>query len=284
MITNDVENYPGFEFITGPDLMQKMQLHAEKFGTKIKYQRIENIEKSQFEGKQYFILKDSENNIHYAWAIIIATGAKAKWLGLKSEEEYKGYGVSGCATCDAFFYKNKVVAVVGGGNTAVEEALFLTNFAKKVYLIHRKDHLKAEKIIQERLFKKTKGRDPQIEIIWNHVVDEVLGFINPENCHKKVSGIIIKNINSEDSKEIKLDGLFIAIGHEPNSLNFKNILEVKSNNYIFTHKGTTLTSCSGIFAAGDVQDDKYRQAITAAGTGCMAALDATAYLAELGIE
>ncbi|OEY86507.1 thioredoxin-disulfide reductase [Wolbachia pipientis] len=264
-ITTDVENYPGFALIQGPELMEQMRIHAENVGAKVIDDHIKNVKeynKSRFK---------STGNIsdYYSDAIIIAAGAQAKWLGLESEKKFQGYGVSACATCDGAFFRNKVVAVVGGGNTAVEEAIFLTRFAEKVILIHRRDVLRAEKVMQDRLFNNNK-----IEIIWNHVVEEILGTENP----KKVTSMVIKSIITRSLQEIKVDGVFIAIGHAPNTAIFKSLVEIDDQGYIITKPGTTLTSKDGVFAAGDVQDKVYRQAVVAAGTGCMAALDAEKFL------
>lgn len=272
MVTNDVENYPGFAEITGPELMDKIQKHAEKFGTQVIYDHIKQFEVVQKNGKNNFIMHGAKITYH-ASAVIIATGARAKWLGLSSETKYIGAGVSGCATCDGFFFKGKIVAVIGGGNTALEEALFLTNFASKVYLIHRRDQFKAEKILQDRVQKNSK-----IEVIWNHKTLEIIGNDSP----KKVTGLRLESMIDQKIKELELDGVFIAIGHEPNSQIFKDIvgLNIDSNNYLVTEAGSTKTGVDGLFAAGDIQDHVYRQAITSAGTGCMAALDAEKYLAE----
>lgn len=264
-ITTDVENYPGFVSIQGPELMEQMKLHAEKVGAQIvddEIKRVEQLDKQQF--RSLGNLGDYHSN-----AIIIASGAQAKWLGLDGEKKFQGYGVSACATCDGAFFRNKVVSVVGGGNTAVEEAIFLTRFARKVILIHRRDTLRAEKVMQDRLFKNDK-----IEIIWDHAVEEILGEENP----KKVTDIVIKSTKTGNTQEMKVDGIFIAIGHVPNTGLFKDLVEVDAQGYIITEPGTTLTSRPGIFAAGDVQDKVYRQAVVAAGTGCMAALDAEKFL------
>ncbi|MDN5247722.1 PREDICTED: thioredoxin reductase-like [Rhagoletis zephyria] len=266
-ITTDVENYPGFISIQGPELMEQMRLHAEKVGAKIVDDEIKSVK--QLDGCKF---KSYGNyNDYHSDAIIIASGAQARWLGLESEKKFQGYGVSACATCDGAFFRNKVVAVVGGGNTAVEEAIFLTRFAKKVMLIHRRDKLRAEKIMQDRLFKNDK-----IEIIWDHAIEEILGEENP----KRVTSIVIKSTKEESAQEIKVDGVFIAIGHAPNTGVFKGFVEMDEQGYITTKSGTTLTSRSGVFAAGDVQDKIYRQAVVAAGTGCMAALDAEKFLEE----
>ncbi|PPR37542.1 MAG: Thioredoxin reductase [Alphaproteobacteria bacterium MarineAlpha6_Bin4] len=267
-ITTDVENYPGFkDVIQGPWLMDQMKAQAENVGTKIIN---DTISECNFKSKPFKLVGDSRN-VYNGKTIIIATGATARWLGIKSEEKYKGYGVSACATCDGFFFKNKIVAVIGGGNTAVEEALYLTLHAKKVFLIHRRDKLRAEKILQERLFKNKK-----IEVIWNSVVEEINGDENP----KKVTGIKILNKKVNKSKLINLNGIFIAIGHDPATNIFKNKIKLDKEGYILTKPGSTQTNIPGIFAAGDVADKIYRQAVTAAGMGCMAALDAEKYTAE----
>ena len=267
-ITTDVENYPGFkDVIQGPWLMDQMKAQAESVGTKIIN---DTITECNFKSKPFELIGDSKS-IYYGKTIIIATGATARWLGIKSEEKFKGYGVSACATCDGFFFKNKIVAVVGGGNTAVEEALYLTLHAKKVFLIHRRDKLRAEKILQERLFKNKK-----IEIIWDSVVEEIHGNENP----KKVIGISIKNKKINKSKSIDLDGVFVAIGHDPATNIFKNKIKLDNEGYILTKPGSTETNIPGVFAAGDVTDKIYRQAVTAAGMGCMAALDAEKYIAK----
>jgi thioredoxin reductase (NADPH) len=212
------------------------------------------------------------DDIYEADSVIIATGAQAKWLGLESEKKFQGFGVSGCATCDGFFFKNKNVIVVGGGNSAVEEALYLTNHASKVYVVHRRDKFKSEKILQDRLFK-----NPKIEVIWNHALDEVLGTENP----KSVTGARLKNTIDGSTRELKIDGIFIAIGHRPNSDIFKGSgLDIDAEGYIITKKGSPKTNIEGVFAAGDIQDKIYRQAVTSAGTGCMAALDAEKFLAH----
>ncbi|WP_425384421.1 thioredoxin-disulfide reductase [Wolbachia endosymbiont (group B) of Eupithecia inturbata] len=267
-ITTDVENYPGFISIQGPELMEQKRLHAEKAGARIIDDEIKSVE--QLEGSGEYGFKSFGNsNDYYSDSIIIASGAQAKWLGLESEKKFQGYGVSACATCDGAFFKNKVVAVIGGGNTAVEEAIFLTRFAKEVILIHRRDKLRAEKVMQDRLFKNDK-----IKVIWNHTVEQVLGEENP----KKVTGVTIKSTETKKIQELKVDGVFIAIGHAPNTFIFKGFVEMDQQGYIITKPGTTLTSRAGVFAAGDVQDKVYRQAVVAAGTGCMAALDAEKFL------
>ncbi|MEC9393053.1 MAG: thioredoxin-disulfide reductase [Pseudomonadota bacterium] len=267
-ITTDVENYPGFaDVVQGPWLMEQMKEQAISVGTNIIFDTIINVDLSK---KPYQLISDSEN-IYTCDALIIATGAQAKWLGIESEDKFKGYGVSACATCDGFFYKDKKVIVVGGGNTAVEEALFLTNFANEVKLIHRRDNLRAEKILQSRL-----KENKKIEIIWDTELTEIIGSEDPLS----VNGALLLNKKSNETKKIETDGIFIAIGHSPSSSIFKNQLNMNDNGYIDTKPDSTKTSIEGIFAAGDVTDEKYRQAVTAAGMGCMAALEAESYLAE----
>ena len=264
-ITTDVENYPGFSSpIQGPWLMEQMINQAKEVGCQVFEDNIKNVD---FSTKPYKLFT-TNNKIFLAKSVIISTGASAKWLGLSSEKEYTGFGVSACATCDAFFFKNKTVAVVGGGNTAVEEALFLTKFASEVLLIHRRDKLRAEKVLQHRLFKNKK-----IKVIWNSTVSEILGDINP----KKVKFLKLKNIKENSSQNIKVDGVFIAIGHVPNTKLFLNKLDLDQEGYIKTKK-QIFTNIPGIFAAGDVHDKTYRQAVTAAGFGCMAALEAEKFL------
>ena len=268
-ITTDVENYPGFaKTIQGPWLMQEMEAQAEHVGAKLVHDYVEKVEL----GSRPFKAYTSSGDVYEAETIIICTGAQAKWLGLKSEEEFQGFGVSGCATCDGFFFKNKEVMVVGGGNTAVEEALFLTSHASKVYLVHRRDELRAEKILQDRMFANEK-----IVPIWNHALGEVLGTQNP----RSVTGVRLIDVNSGKTQEIKCDGVFIAIGHRPNTDMFKNMLQMDNEGYLITTPNSTKTSIEGVFAAGDVQDKIYRQAVTAAGTGCMAALEADKFLRGL---
>jgi thioredoxin reductase (NADPH) len=268
-ITTEVENYPGFaEAIQGPWLMEQMQKQAEHVGTKIVYDHIAQVDFS----KRPFNLIGESGDVFEAEAVVIATGAQAKWLGLESEKKFQGFGVSGCATCDGFFFRGKEVIVVGGGNSAVEEALYLTNHASKVYVVHRRDKFKSEKILQDRLFK-----NPKIEVIWNHALDEVLGSESP----KTVTGARLKNTLNGETREMKIDGIFVAIGHKPNSDLFKSTgLEIDSEGYILTKPNSTATNISGVYAAGDIQDKIYRQAITAAGTGCMAALEIEKFLAH----
>ncbi len=266
-ITTDVENYPGFaDVIQGPWLMEQMKLQAEHVGAEIINDIVTEADLSQ----RPFVLKTDGGTVFTADSVIIATGASAKWLGLESEQALMGGGVSACATCDGFFYRNKEVVVVGGGNTAVEEALFLTNFASKVTLVHRRDSLRAEKVMQERLFK-----HPKIEVVWDHVVDEILGGGTPP----VVTGVRLKHVASGETREIPTDGVFIAIGHAPATELFQGQLETKAGGYLVTEPDSTKTSIPGVFAAGDVTDDVYRQAVTAAGMGCMAALEAERFLA-----
>ena len=266
-ITTEVENWPGEKEIQGPDLMTNLEDHAKAAGTNIINNTIMKLDL-----KKYPFLAISDNGNEYeAESIILATGAQAKWLGLKSEDKYKGFGVSACATCDGFFFRNEIIAVIGGGNTAVEEALFLTKFAKKVILIHRRDTLRAEKILQERLF-----NNPKVEIIWNSVLKEIIGIDNPL-C---VEAIKIENQINNKEIEIACKGVFIAIGHAPSNELILNQLETHNGGYVVTKPNSTETSIPGVFAAGDITDFKYRQAVTAAGMGCMAALEAEKFLSE----
>jgi thioredoxin reductase (NADPH) len=266
-ITTDVENYPGFaDVIQGPWLMEQMQKQAEHVGTKIVTDHVSKVELSQ----RPFRLTCDSGDIYLADSLIIATGAQARWLDLPSEQKFKGYGVSACATCDGFFYRNKEVIVIGGGNSAVEEALFLTKFAAKVTVVHRRDSFRAEKILQDRLFK-----NPKIDVIWDSGLDDVLGAENP----MKVNRVRIKNVKTGAVSERAVDGVFIAIGHQPASELFAGQLQMKPSGYIVTAGHSTATSVPGVFAAGDVTDDIYRQAVTAAGLGCMAALEAEKFLA-----
>ncbi len=271
-ITTDVENYPGFaDVIQGPWLMEQMKAQAAHVGSEMVSDHIVNADLSH----RPFRLEGDSGAIYEADTLIIATGAQAKWLGLPSEERYRGFGVSACATCDGFFYRGKRVIVVGGGNTAVEEALFLTNFAEKVTLVHRRDSLRAEKILQQRLL-----NHPKVEVIWNAVVEEVLGGGEPA----AVTGARLKDTKDGRSWDVDADGVFIAIGHAPATSLFSEQLETKQGGYIITEPDSTATSTPGVFAAGDVTDDIYRQAVTAAGMGCMAALEAEKFLAEAAIE
>ncbi len=265
-ITTDVENYPGFaEAVQGPWLMDQMREQAERFGTIMENDHISSVDLS----KRPFTLKGESGKVWTCDALIVATGAQARWLGLESEERLKGFGVSACATCDGFFFRGKEVVVVGGGNTAVEEALFLTNFASKVYVVHRRDHFRAERILQDRLF-----AHPKIEVIWDSVVDEVLGSGTPPG----VSGVRLKNLKSGVETQLMVEGVFVAIGHAPATELFKGQLELDEAGYLKVQPGTPFTDVEGVFAAGDVSDHIYRQAVTAAGMGCMAALDAERYL------
>jgi thioredoxin reductase (NADPH) len=269
MITTDVENYPGFKDpIQGPWLMEQMRAQAEHVGTKMIADYVTHVEL----GKRPFTISCDSGTIYTCDALIIATGAKAKWLGLPSEQHFKGYGVSACATCDGFFYRGKEVIVVGGGNSAVEEALYLANLASRVTLVHRRDSLKAERILQDRLFK-----HPKITPVWNSEIEEILGDQNPAG----VTHVRLKNLKTGTSEERKVDGVFVAIGHEPASQLFQGQIDIKPNGYIRTAADSTATNIPGVFAAGDVTDDIYRQAVTAAGMGCMAALEAERWLATL---
>ena len=271
-ITTDVENYPGFaEAVQGPWLMDQIHEQAKNVGTEM-FEDI--IVEADLSGRPFRAVGDS-GAVYTADTLIIATGASARWLGLESEQKFSGYGVSACATCDGFFFREKPVAVIGGGNTAVEEALFLTNFATKVSLIHRRDELRADKILQDRLF----GND-KIEPVWDSVLEEVLGTDNPPG----VTGARIKNVKSGEVSELSVEGIFIAIGHDPNTELFKGQLDMDDDGYIITAPDSTATSVPGVFATGDVQDKVYRQAVTAAGTGCMGALEAERFLAENPVE
>jgi len=267
--TTDVENYPGFaEAIQGPWLMEQMRAQALHVGAEIVQDYIMSVD---FSGIP-FLLNGDSGTLYESDAVIICTGAQARWLGLASEQHYRGHGVSACATCDGFFYRGKDVLVVGGGNTAVEEALFLTNFARSVTVVHRRDSFRAEKILQNRLF-----ANPKIKVIWNATLDEVVGRESP----KAVTGARLRYILTGETKEIPVDGVFVAIGLEPATALFKNQVEMTPKGYIVTAPKSASTSIPGVFAAGDVTDDIYRQAVTAAGMGCMAALDAERYLASL---
>ena len=267
-ITTDVENYPGFaDVIQGPWLMDQMKAQAEHVGTRIVNDIVTHVD---FDKRPFTLTTDS-GDIYTADSVIIATGAQAKWLGLPSEQKFQGFGVSACATCDGFFYRNKEVLVVGGGNTAVEEALFLTNFASKVILVHRRNEFRAERILQDRLFK-----NPKIEVRWNTEIAEIGGSAMPPS----VNTVTLRDIASNRTYEQPIDGIFVAIGHAPATSIFAGKLDMKPGGYLQVKPGTTETNIPGVFAAGDVTDDVYRQAITAAGMGCMAALEAERYLAE----
>jgi len=266
--TTDVENYPGYsKIIQGPWLMEEMKSQAEAVGTKMIQDHISKVDVS----KKPFTAVGDSGQIYTADSIIISTGAQARWLNLQSEQKFRGFGVSACATCDGFFFKDKEVAVVGGGNAAVEEAMFLTKFASKVKLIHRRNELRAEKMLQEKL-----KANKKIEIIWDSVVEEVLGKNEP----KSVNGIKIKNTKDSKIKELKVDGLFIAIGHDPATSLFKDQLKMDKEGYLITKPDSTETNIPGVFAAGDVKDKIFRQAVTAAGMGCMSALEAEKYLSH----
>lgn len=268
MITTEVENYPGFaDVIQGPWLMEQMRLQAEHMGTKMISDYIIDVDFTS----RPFVAKGDSGETFSADTVIIATGAKARWLGLPSEETFRGKGVSACATCDGFFYRGKDVAIVGGGNTAVEEALFLTNFCNSVTLIHRRDTLRAEKILQQRLFE-----NPKMKFIWDSVIEEILGD------EMGLQSLRIKNIKTNEETILKKDGLFVAIGHDPATELFLGKLDMDENKYLITAPDSTAASVAGVFAAGDVTDHTYRQAVTAAGMGCMAALEADRYLSKQG--
>lgn len=265
-ITTDVENFPGFEHaVKGPWLMEQMEKQAAHVGTNIIHDTIKSVD---FSKRPFAAVGESGDN-YVADTVVIATGASARWLGIPSEQKFSGFGVSACATCDGFFYKNKEVVVIGGGNSAVEEALYLANIASKVTLIHRRDSLRAEKIGQERLF-----AHPKISVIWDSAVDEFLGTEEPTS----LTALRLKNLKTGATSELKTDGAFVAIGHSPNTELFKGVITLDNDNYIVTEKGSTKTNVAGVFAAGDVQDKIFRQAVTAAGTGCMAALEAEKFL------
>ena len=269
-ITTDVENYPGFaDVIQGPWLMEQMQKQAEHVGTRIITDHVTKVELA----RRPFRLTCDSGDVYFAESLILATGAQARWLELPSEQKFMGYGVSACATCDGFFYRGKEVVVIGGGNTAVEEALFLANFASKVTVVHRRDSFRAEKILQDRL-----AKNPKISVIWDSLLDEVHGSENP----LKVNAVSLKNVKTNVITKMALDGIFIAIGHSPASELVVGQLEMKPSGYIKTAPFSTATSVAGVFAAGDVTDDVYRQAVTAAGQGCMAALEAGHFLAAHG--
>lgn len=265
--TTEVENWPGDSEVQGPDLMLRMEAHAKVMGTEIIGDIINELNLNQ----RPFVAKGDSGTVYSADAVILATGARAKWLGLPSEEKFKGFGVSACATCDGFFYRGQEIVVVGGGNTAVEEALFLTNFASKVTLVHRRDELRAEKILQDRLFK-----HPKIETMWFNELVEVIGADAPLG----VEAVKVKNVTSGEMTKIVCKGVFIAIGHAPENELVKEVLEMHNGGYVKVQLGSTRTSIPGVFAAGDLTDHIYRQAVTSAGMGCMAALDAEKFLAE----
>ena len=269
-ITTDVENFPGFaEPIQGPWLMDQMQAQAEHVGTRFMDDMITSIDLS----KRPFQAVGDSGDTYSGDTVIVCTGATARWLGIESEQKFSGFGVSACATCDGFFFRNKDVVVVGGGNSAVEESIYLAGIASKVTLVHRRDSLRAEKIAQDRLF-----ANPKVAVVWDSAIDEILGDSNPPG----VTGVRLKNVKTGALSELKVDGVFIAIGHSPNTELFKGALEMDHEGYLVTTPGSTTTNIPGVFAAGDVQDKIYRQAVTAAGTGCMAALEAERFLTVHG--
>ena len=271
-ITTDVENYPGFsDVIQGPWLMQQMEEQAQKVGTNIIHDIVVEVD---LNSRPFRCIGDS-GDTYLGDALIITTGAQAQWLGLESEQTFQGFGVSACATCDGFFFRDKPVAVIGGGNTAVEEALYLTNFASKVTLVHRRDELRAEKILQERLFKNEK-----VEMLWDSTLEEIIGDSEPPG----VTGMKVRNVKSGEASDVAVDGVFVAIGHKPQTELFVGKLKIDDDGYLVTKPDSTATEIPGVFAAGDVQDKIYRQAVTAAGSGCMAALEAERFLAEVADE
>jgi thioredoxin reductase (NADPH) len=269
-ITTDVENFPGFaEAVQGPWLMEQMQAQAEHVGAQFLYDTITEVDLS----KRPFVAKGDSGDEYVGDTLIVCTGATARWLGIESEKKFSGFGVSACATCDGFFFRNKEVVVVGGGNSAVEEAIYLAGIASKVTLVHRRDSLRAEKIAQDRLF-----ANPKVAVVWDSVVDEILGTENPPG----VNAVRLKNVKTGQTTDMATDGVFIAIGHTPNTELVKDVVTIDDEGYIITKPGTTQTNVPGLFAAGDVQDKIYRQAVTAAGTGCMAALEAERFLTAHG--
>jgi thioredoxin reductase (NADPH) len=269
MITTDVENYPGFAApIQGPWLMEQMRLQAEHVGARIESEYVQSLDLSQ----RPFRIQCDSGRVFTAESLVLATGAKAKWLDLPSEQTFKGYGVSACATCDGFFFRGKRVVVIGGGNSAVEEALYLSNIASHVTIVHRRDSFRAEKILQERLLQR-----PNVSVIWNSLVEEILGSNNPN----AVTGVRLRDAATGARQDLAVDGVFVAIGHSPASELVRGQLTLKPNGYVQTAPGSTATSVEGVFAAGDVADDVYRQAVTAAGLGCMAALEAERWLAHM---
>ena len=270
-ITTEVENWPGDTEVMGPALMERMEAHAKAMGAEIVSDHIASLDLAS----RPFAAHGESGTTYTADALILATGAQAKWLGLESEEKFKGFGVSACATCDGFFYRDREVVVIGGGNTAVEEALFLTNFASKVTLVHRRDELRAEKILQDRLFK-----NPKVEVVWDHQVDEILGTDMPRG----VTGVRLAHARTGETRELSCMGVFVAIGHAPASQLVQDVLETHMGGYVLTKPDSTATSIPGVFAAGDLTDHIYRQAVTSAGMGCMAALEAERWLAEQGLD
>lgn len=264
-ITTEVDNFPGYpEGISGPEMMEEFKRQCERFGTDVRWGIITGVD---FSSRPFRVTADDGKEI-LAETVIIATGATAKWMGLESEKKFNGYGVSACATCDGFFYKGMEVAVVGGGDTAAEEATYLANLCKKVYLIHRRDELRASKAMQNKVFK-----TPNIEMVWNSVPKEIVGG-------QTVDGVIVQNVKTGEERRIDIEGFFVAIGHKPNTELFKGVLDMDELGYLITKQDSTATNISGVFAAGDVQDKIYRQAVTAAGTGCMAAIEVERFLGE----
>lgn len=270
MITTDVENYPGFpDGIMGPEIMELFKRQAERFGARVRHEEVTKVDFSQRPFKVWV-----GEQVHEAETVIIATGASAKWIGLESEVTFGGFGVSACATCDGFFFRGKEVIVVGGGDTAMEEANYLTRHCSRVFVVHRRDEFRASKIMQDRVL-----NNPKIEVIWNTAIDEILGDTQPI---KKVRRVRLKNLVTGETSEMPIDGVFVAIGHKPNSELFKGVIEMDEVGYLKPIPGTTKTNIPGVFVAGDVADSVYRQAVSAAGTGCMAAIDAERYLENLG--
>jgi thioredoxin reductase (NADPH) len=271
-ITTDVENYPGFAaVIQGPWLMEQMAAQAAACGAELVMDLVTEVDLD----RRPFVCRTDSGAVFAAETLILATGAKARWLGLESEQRFSGFGVSACATCDGFFFRGKPVAVIGGGNTAVEEALYLSQLASRVTLVHRRDALRAEKVLQERLF-----ANPRIEVLWNHVVEEVLGEDDP----KRVTGVALRDRHADRRRRLEVDGVFVAIGHDPATSLVRGQVEMDGDGYIVTEPDSTVTSVPGVFAAGDVQDKIFRQAVTAAGSGCMAALEAEKFLAGMSAE
>jgi thioredoxin reductase (NADPH) len=270
MITTDVENYPGFpDGIMGPDVMELFKRQAERFGARVEHKEVTKLD---LQSKPFKVHVGDE--VHETLAIILATGASAKWIGIPSEVTFGGFGVSACATCDGFFFRGKEVIVVGGGDTAMEEANYLTRHCSRVYVVHRRDEFRASKIMQDRVL-----QNPKIQVIWNSEVEEILGASEPV---RKVTGVRLKNVVTGETSEMPIDGVFVAIGHKPNSDLVKGLIDMDAVGYVKTMPGSTRTNIEGVFAAGDVADSVYRQAVTAAGTGCMAAIDAERYLEHLG--
>jgi thioredoxin reductase (NADPH) len=275
MVTTDVENYPGFkDAIQGPWLMEQMKAQAEHVGTKMLWDYITDIDMS----KRPFVAKGENGDTYIAQTVIIATGAQAKWLNIPAEEKFRGLGVSACATCDGFFFKGQDVAVIGGGNSAVEEALYLSGIAKSVTVIHRRDSFRAERILQDRLFAK-----PNIKVMWDHAVEDVQGVERGKGDNPGMTGLVVRNVKTGETQTLPLTGMFVAIGHSPSTELFKGKLKMDANGYLITAPDSTATEVPGVFAAGDVKDHVYRQAVTAAGMGCMAALEADRFLLANGV-